>query len=73
MADENSTDSDVAELDERIAEQEAQIDQLRQQVGGHGDGPQDPEDTAAALTNMEELQAILETLQQRRARLVGED
>ncbi len=68
-----STDGDsVAELDAQIADQQAQIDEVRGQIGGGDLGPTDPEDVAAALNNVEELQAGLEALQTRRARVAGE-
>ena len=69
----NPTGDDLADVDARIAEVESQIDELRRQVGGQDEGPQDPEDTAAALTNVEELQGVLEALRQRRERLSGND
>ncbi|WP_375490479.1 hypothetical protein [uncultured Jatrophihabitans sp.] len=68
----NPTGDDLADVDARIAEIETQIDELRRQVGGQDEGPQDPEDTAAALTNVEELQGVLEALRQRRERLAGQ-
>ena len=66
-----SRTSDIAALDTQIAEQQAQINELRQQLGGQ-DGPQDPEDTAASLTNIEELEGAVDAMQQRRERLAGE-
>jgi hypothetical protein len=72
-AQDNPTDNDtVAELDAQIAEQQAQIDELRQQVGGQGEGPMDTEDVAAALNNVEELQGGLEALKSRRERVAGQ-
>lgn len=72
MADQSNT-SDLADLDAQITEQQAQIDSMRAQIGGQTDGPMDPEDTAAALTNIEEIEGVLDALRQRRNRLAGDD
>ncbi len=64
--------SEVTDLENEIAELRRTIDEVRQQVGGQGVGAVDPEDTAAALTNIEENEAVLGTLEARLARLKGE-
>ena len=68
------TDND---LRRHLADVEAQLRTLRgesegltEQVGGQEDGPQDPEDTAAALTNAEENGALIDLLEQRRESLL---
>jgi hypothetical protein len=65
--------SEVTDLENEIAELRRTIDEVRQQVGGQGVGAVDPEDTAAALTNIEENEAVLGTLEARLARLQGGD
>ena len=64
--------SEVTDLENEIAELRRTIDEVRQQVGGQGVGAVDPEDTAAALTNIEENEAVLGTLEARLARLQGD-
>jgi hypothetical protein len=44
---------------------------LTDQTGGDADGPQDPEDTAAALTNAEENGALIDALEGRRRSLLS--
>jgi chromosome segregation ATPase len=57
---------ELHELDDQIAEQRRTIAELRAQVGGDDAGPQDAEDVAAILTNIEEIEGILEGLEERR-------
>lgn len=57
---------ELRDIDAQIAELRASTDDLRAQVGGQGDGAQDSEDTAAALTNIEENEGVLNALEQRR-------
>ena len=64
--------SEVTDLENEIAELRRTNDELRQQVGGQGLGAVDPEDTAAALTNVEENEAVIGTLEARLARLTGD-
>jgi hypothetical protein len=65
--------AEVADLENEIAELRRTNDEIRQQVGGQGVGAVDPEDTAAALTNIEENEAVLGTLELRLANLKGSD
>ncbi len=64
--------SEVTDLENEIAELRSTTDELRKQVGGQSFGVGDPEDTAAALTNVAENEAVLATLEQRLAGLKGE-
>jgi hypothetical protein len=62
-------------VDAEIAEQRANADRLRADVGGQS-GPQDTEDVAASLTSIEEIEGVLNALVQRREtvlRQLGED
>lgn len=67
------TPFDPAEARSRLQEVEAEIAQLRGDEQGLnvGDlsGAEDSEDVAARNTNLEETQALLESLEQRRERL----
>jgi SMC interacting uncharacterized protein involved in chromosome segregation len=67
---------ELADVDAQIATMRSSVDELRAQVGGQGDGAQDAEDVAAALNNIEELEAVLSALDQRREsvlRKIAED
>ncbi len=65
----------LSDVDAEIAQQRADADRLRADVGGQ-DGPQDAEDVAASLTSIEEIEGVLNALVQRREtvlRQLGED
>ena len=64
--------SEVTDLENEIAELRRNNDDLRKQVGGQTFGAGDSEDTAAALNNIEENEAILSTLEKRLATLKGD-
>lgn len=64
--------SEITDLENEIAELQRNNAELRDQAGGNGLGAVDPEDTAAALMNIQENDAIIGTLQLRLARLKGE-
>jgi prefoldin subunit 5 len=55
----------LQDIDAQIAELRASTDDLRAHLGS--DGAQDSEDTAAALTSVEENEGVLNALEQRRA------
>lgn len=66
MADKAELQQELHDIEARITETRGSADELRAQVGGQGDGAQDSEDVAAALTNVEELEGVLSVLEQRR-------
>jgi outer membrane murein-binding lipoprotein Lpp len=57
---------ELQDVEAQIAQVRSDIEGIREQVGGQGSGAQDSEDVAAALTNAEEQEAVLGTLEQRR-------
>ncbi|SHF70733.1 hypothetical protein SAMN05443575_0703 [Jatrophihabitans endophyticus] len=66
----------LRDVDEQLQTLRGEAGGLRDQIGGQDDGPQDPEDRAAAMTNAEETAALITSLEQRRASLaerIGED
>lgn len=69
---ENDTRAELADVERRIAELEESADELRAETGGQDEGPLDAEERAAALTNTEELEGILEGLRARREALQRE-
>jgi predicted nucleic acid-binding Zn-ribbon protein len=72
MADRSEQESlrqELQDVEAEIAEQRKLIDDLRSQVGGEGAGAMDAEDVAAILTNVEEIEGVLEGLEQRRERI----
>ncbi|MDT4928894.1 MAG: hypothetical protein QOF92_1761 [Pseudonocardiales bacterium] len=69
MADRSEQESlrqELQDVEAEIAEQRKLIDDLRSQVGGEDAGAMDAEDVAAILTNIEEIEGVLEGLEQRR-------
>jgi pyrimidine operon attenuation protein/uracil phosphoribosyltransferase len=56
----------LREIDAEIAELRASTDDLKAHIGPEGDGVEDAEEIAADLTNVEEQEAVLGTLDQRR-------
>ncbi|MDT4904943.1 MAG: hypothetical protein QOJ37_93 [Pseudonocardiales bacterium] len=69
MADRSEQESlrqELQDVEAEIAEQRKLIDDLRSQVGGEDAGAMDAEDVAAILTNVEEIEGVLEGLEQRR-------
>lgn len=73
MADPVSGDDDLRsqldELNREIAALGGEADAAFDQVGGENVGAQDQEDVAAALTNAQENQALLQPLYEKRQRL----
>jgi predicted RNase H-like nuclease (RuvC/YqgF family) len=58
---------ELADLDNEIRELRDSLEQVRTQM--RSDGPQDSEDIAASLTNIEESEGALSALEARRERL----
>jgi hypothetical protein len=69
---EHALRKELRDVEMQIAEQRASADELREQIGGHDAGPQDPEDVAAALTSVEEIEGVLDGLGRRRESLLAE-
>ncbi len=59
----------LQDVDAQLAQLRGDASGLAAQVGGQSDGAQDSEDTAAALTNAEETQALIAALEARRETL----
>lgn len=57
-------------VDEELAELRVEVGQLRAQVGERNDGPIDPAENAAVITSVEEQEALIDALEQRRAGLL---
>ena len=70
-ADRDELQQRLRDVEAQIAEQRENADRLRAQVGGQ-DGAQDAEDVAAALTNIEEIEGVLNALMQRRETVLGQ-
>jgi uncharacterized protein involved in exopolysaccharide biosynthesis len=64
MTESSDPRAELQDLDQRINELSAQIDQLRADLTSSG--PMDSEERAAALTNIEELEGSLDGLRGRR-------
>jgi prefoldin subunit 5 len=56
----------LQELDAEIAELRQSADDVKAHVGPEGDGVEDSEEIAADLTTVEEEEAVLDLLEQRR-------
>lgn len=57
-------------LDEELAELRATTRELRAQIGGRSEGAVDPEDVASTLQGVEEQEALIGALEQRRTGLL---
>jgi prefoldin subunit 5 len=69
MVDETTPDQlrqQLHDLDSEISELRSSRDDVEAHVGPEGDGVQDSEEIAADLTSVEENDAILDVLEQRR-------
>ncbi|HEY3713483.1 MAG TPA: hypothetical protein VGL39_03065 [Jatrophihabitantaceae bacterium] len=69
MVDETTPDQlrqQLHDLDSEISELRSSRDDVEAHVGAEGDGVQDSEEIAADLTSVEENDAILDVLEQRR-------
>lgn len=72
MADKDDLRSELDDLNREIAELGGEVDAAYQQVGGDDVGAQDNEDVAAALTNAQENEALLQPLYEKRQRLLDQ-
>jgi hypothetical protein len=57
-------------VDEELVGLRVEVERLRGQFGARSDGPVDPAENAAALTNVEEQEALIGVLERRREDLV---
>jgi uncharacterized protein (DUF3084 family) len=60
---------ELRRIDEDLARLREQIGELRSGIGDRSNGPGDAGDGAALLQQQDELQALVDTLEQRRERL----
>jgi len=65
--------SKLTDIDDQLRTLRGETAGLIEQTGDHAaEGPQDPEDEAAALTNTQENDALIEMLEQRRQALLDQ-
>ena len=62
--------AELSDIDEELASLRAQVRDLRALVGAKNAGTVDLEENAAALTSVEEQEALIEVLADRRANLM---
>lgn len=72
MASKDELQSQLDDVNQQIIELGGEADGAFAQVGGEEFGAQDPEDVAAALTNAQENDALLQPLYERRRKLHDE-
>ena len=63
-------DDELTTLEAEIAQQRETLADLRRQLGDQSDGTTDAAESAAALSSIEEQEALLGALESRRDRLV---
>jgi cell shape-determining protein MreC len=56
---------DLKDLEKQIAELEETVRSMHQRIGDRDDSPNDPEELATHLTEIEEQEAVLGTLRER--------
>jgi hypothetical protein len=61
--------AELRDIDEELASLRAQVHDLRAGVGERDTGPMDLEENASTITSVEEQEALIEVLEDRRARL----
>jgi hypothetical protein len=61
---------ELREVDDELARQRADLDDLRKELGDPSEQPVEPEDRANLLTELETQEAVIETLEARRADLL---
>jgi hypothetical protein len=66
---ERAVRDEIAAVDVELAQLRRVSAQLRSEIGSRDDGPSDPEDLAAAITSVEEQEALIGVLEARRERL----
>jgi hypothetical protein len=64
--DDFSPEAQLKRLNQEIADLEPSVDEARRRVGNRDEGTGDQEDYAAAMTEIAEQQAVLDTLRERR-------
>jgi hypothetical protein len=64
--DDFSPENQLKRLNQEIADLEPSVDEARRRVGNRDEGPGDQEDIAAAMTEIAEQEAVLDTLRERR-------
>ena len=71
MADNGDVQAKLADIDDQLETLRGETTGLTEQTGDSAtEGPQEPEDEAAALTNSQENGALIEMLAQRRQALL---
>jgi predicted nucleic acid-binding Zn-ribbon protein len=69
MSDEDALRQELEDLDDEIAELRRTVADARQRIGQEWDAPADEVDVATALSRVEEQEAFLRVLEDRRERL----
>lgn len=64
--DDFSPENQLKRLNQEIADLEPSVDEARRRIGNRDEGTGDQEDIAAALTEIAEQEAVLDTLRERR-------
>ena len=70
MTDRDELQRHIDDIDSQLRTLRGESEGVAQQVGGQDEGPQDPEDVAAALNMAEENGALIDALEARRESLV---
>jgi hypothetical protein len=60
---------ELRDLEDRLAEQQREADELRQEIGSRSDGPGDRVDLTSLITSLELQEAVIESLEARRREL----
>jgi len=65
-------DEEIEQIDADLARLRKEASELRAQIGDQdGEGPIDPEETSMMLSNVEQLESVIETLEARRQNLLS--
>ena len=64
--DDFTPENQLRRLEQEIADLEPSVDEARRRVGNRDEGAVDQEDNAAAMTEIAEQEAVLDTLRERR-------
>jgi chromosome segregation ATPase len=63
---------EIEQLDADLARLRREATEVREQIGDRdGEGPTDSAELAAMLSNVEQLESLIETLEARREKLLG--
>ena len=68
---ERAVRDEILSVDAELAELRRVSAELRSEIGHRDDGATDPEDLAAAITSVEEQEALIGVLEARRERLLA--